>query len=168
VLDIYRSDNAKVVRPLVAGDISDLLERCAAVARIEAPHREIALDVQIERPLRAEHDAQRLERAISNLLGNALKFSRPGGRVTLNARLTGPDSPPHIHIEVGDNGEGIAEADLPRIFDLYQQAETRQRLAGVGLGLAIVKRIVDAHRGSVSVHSQLGVGTTFAIDLPSI
>jgi signal transduction histidine kinase len=166
VLDIYRSDQTNVTRPLTVGDIGEVLDRCAVGARVEATHREIGFDAQIDRPLLAAYDPERLERAVTNLLGNALKFTHPGGRVALAARVVSGDRAPHAHIEVQDTGDGIAEADLARIFDLYQQAETRQRLAGVGLGLAIVKRIVDAHHGAVTVRSQVGVGTTFVIDLP--
>jgi two-component system, sensor histidine kinase and response regulator len=167
VLDIYRSEQAKTVRPLVAGDIGGVLDRCAIAARIEALHRKVELQVRIERPLPVAHDAQRLERAITNLLTNALKFTPAGGCVTLEARAPGRASANQVHIEVRDTGEGIAEAELPKIFDLYRQAESRQRLAGVGLGLAIVKRIIDAHHGDVTVQSRVGEGTVFAIDLPA-
>jgi two-component system sensor histidine kinase/response regulator len=164
VLDIYRTEQTKQTRPLVAGDITEVLERCAVAARIEALHRKVDLQIRIERPLPVAHDAQRLERAIGNLLGNALKFTPPGGCVALEARAAGDAA--SVHIEVRDTGEGIAEDELPGIFDLYRQAESRQRLAGVGLGLAIVKRIIDAHRGQVNVRSQRGAGTVFSIDLP--
>ena len=131
-LDIYRTEQTKQTRPLVAGDIAEVLERCAVAARIEALHRKVDLQTRIQRPLPVAHDAQRLERAIGNLLGNALKFTPPGGCVALEARAPGDAS--SVHIEVRDTGEGIAEDELPGIFDLYRQAESRQRLAGVGLG----------------------------------
>ncbi len=167
VLDIYRTDQTKATRPLVAGDIGRVLDRCAVAARIEALHRKIDLQVSIDRPLSVAHDAERLERAITNLLTNALKFTPPGGSVTLEARAPVGDASDRVHIEVRDTGEGIAADELPRIFDLYRQAESRQRLTGVGLGLAIVKRIVDAHHGEVTVRSHLGEVTVFAIDLPA-
>jgi two-component system sensor histidine kinase/response regulator len=167
VLDIYRTEQTKASRPLVPGDIGGVLDRCAVAARIEALHRKIDLRVSIDRPLPVAHDAQRLERAITNLLTNALKFTPPGGCVTLEARAPARGASEQVHIEVRDTGEGIAENELPRIFDLYQQADSRQRLAGVGLGLAIVKRIIDAHHGEVSVQSQVGVGTVFSIALPA-
>jgi two-component system sensor histidine kinase/response regulator len=167
VLDIYRTEQTQTTRPLLAGDIGAVLDRCAVAARIEALHRKIEFRASIERPLPVAHDAQRLERAITNLLTNALKFTPPGGSVTLEARPARHSASDRVHIEVRDTGDGIAEHELPRIFDLYRQAESRERLAGVGLGLAIVKRIVDAHHGEVNVRSQLGVGTVFAIDLPA-
>jgi two-component system, sensor histidine kinase and response regulator len=166
VLDIYRAEQTKETRPLVAGDIGEVLERCVVAARIEALHRKVDLQIRIERPLPVAHDARRLERAITNLLANALKFTPSGGCVALEARA--PAGAPSVHIEVRDTGEGIADDELPGIFDLYRQADSRQRLAGVGLGLAIVKRIIDAHHGQVNVRSQRGAGTVFSIDLPLV
>jgi two-component system sensor histidine kinase/response regulator len=165
VLDIYRSEQAKPARARVVGDVGAVLERCAVAARIDAAHRQIQLEIHVDRPMTAVHDPQRLERAVGNLLGNALKFTSAGGRVTLEGRLKS-GSPSRLQIVVRDTGDGIADADLPTIFDLYRQAESRQRLAGVGLGLAIVKRIVDAHDGSIGVRSRVGAGTEFTIELP--
>jgi signal transduction histidine kinase len=68
-----------------------------------------------------------------------------------------------VRVEVRDTGAGIPETEIPYIFDLYRQAESRQRGAGVGLGLAIVKRILDAHDATITVKSQLGVGTAFTL-----
>ena len=76
------------------------------------------------------------------------------------------DDSDRVHIEVRDTGEGIAADELPRIFDLYRQAESRQRVTGVGLGLAIVKRIVEAHGGVVAAGKAPGGGAEFVFTLP--
>jgi two-component system sensor histidine kinase BaeS len=165
VLEIYRSDRATIPANLVPGDVAEVLRRCAVAARVEAKRRGVQIDTRFDSPLTAQVDAQRLERAVTNLLGNALKFSNRGGRVTLEARHMGPEQD-RIRIEVRDTGQGIKEAELEHIFELYHQADTLHRTAGVGLGLAIVKRIVDAHGGTVAVRSQIGVGSVFIIELP--
>jgi signal transduction histidine kinase len=167
VLDIYRSDRATAPADLVVGDVADVLRRCAISARVEAKRQGVLLDTHFDGPLGARLDARRLERAVTNLLGNALKFSSRGGRVTLEARTAGHPSEPRIRIEVRDTGRGISEAELPHVFELYRQGDTIHRTAGVGLGLAIVKRIVEAHGGAVGVRSQLGVGSAFIIELPA-
>jgi diguanylate cyclase (GGDEF)-like protein len=169
VLEIYRSDRTLAPAQLIAGDVAEVLRRCGTAAQLEARRRAVVVETRIHGPLLALLDGQRLERAVTNLLGNALKFSSRGGRVSLEAGVViDPEGGRHIHIEVRDTGDGIPEAELPHVFELYRQAHRFARTAGVGLGLAIVKRIVDAHGGTVAVRSQLGVGSVFVIDLPAL
>jgi diguanylate cyclase (GGDEF)-like protein len=165
VLDIYRSEHSQVRAELGPGNVADVLHRCSKNARLEAERRGLKLETRVEGPLPARHDPVRLERAVTNLLTNALKFTPRGGQVTLEARLT--DERRRVYIEVRDNGAGIPESDLAQVFELYRQGDTSERSAGVGLGLAIVKRIVEVHQGSLAVRSQLGVGTAFIIELPA-
>lgn len=109
-------------------------------------------------------DAFRIKQAVFNLVDNALKYNIPGGTVSVTARIEGE----FVTIEVSDTGIGIAEEDLPRIFDRFfrvDKSRSRQR-GGSGLGLAIVKTIVEEHRGHVSVNSIPGRGSTFCVSLP--
>jgi len=102
---------------------------------------------------------------LSNLVGNALKFTQKG---TVTIRLT---SDAHTHsFEVHDTGIGIPEEDLPRVFLPFEQLEPVQRksIPGVGLGLALVKQLVETLGGRLDVMSQVGTGSTFAVHLPSI
>ena len=107
----------------------------------------------------ARLDVELFERAIANLVDNALKFCRRGCTVTLSARRRGD----RVEVTVEDDGPGIPAADLPQLFDRFYQS--RQTVApatgdgGRGLGLAIVKRIAELHGGDVSVESTLGQGT---------
>jgi PAS domain S-box-containing protein len=105
-------------------------------------------------------DRSRMVQVLSNLLGNALKFTRQGGVVVAARAEDGA-----IEIAVSDTGSGIAEADLARIFERFWQAK-RGTTHGVGLGLAIVRGIVEAHGGTVAVSSVCGEGTTFSIRIP--
>ena len=106
-------------------------------------------------------DVDAMSRVFSNLLDNALRFTPPGGQITLRAVREGQ----HLRIEVEDTGSGIDPAQLPRIFDRFWQARTNHR-AGAGLGLAIVMGIVEAHGGRIWAASEPGVGTTFSFTLP--
>jgi two-component system phosphate regulon sensor histidine kinase PhoR len=109
-------------------------------------------------------DESRLQEVIYNLLDNAVKYSKPGGTVFLRAEPAG-DS---VRISVADQGVGIPQADLPRIFErFYRSDKARSReLGGTGLGLSIVKHIVQLHGGTVEAESELGKGTTISMVLP--
>lgn len=121
---------------------------------------ELELDVAPELPdIRA--DRVRLQQVLSNLIGNAIKFVGKGGRVQLRAwcELDG------LHVAVSDNGPGIPDHDLARIFERYERATTQGPL-GVGLGLYISKAIIEAHGGRIWVDSRVGAGTTFYFTIP--
>lgn len=113
-------------------------------------------------------DIELFERAIANLVDNALKFCPAGAHITLGAQRD--LQAPQVLVQVSDTGPGIAEADLPHLFDRFYQA--RQNVApatgegGRGLGLAIVKRIVELHRGHLAVDSAPGRGTVVSLRLP--
>jgi len=121
-------------------------------------------------PLVVDVDVELFERAVANLLDNALKFTPAGGAVVLGAAPVGGQ----VEVSVSDSGAGIPAHDLSRLFDrLYPTRQRRDSVApatsdeGKGLGLAIVKRIVELHHGSVAVASTLGAGTTVTIRLPA-
>ena len=109
-------------------------------------------------------DENRLQEVIYNLLDNAVKYSRPGGTVFLRAEIEGD----RVRISVADQGVGIPEADLPRIFERFYRADkARSReLGGTGLGLSIVKHIVQRHGGTVEAQSTPGKGTTISVLIP--
>jgi signal transduction histidine kinase len=143
-----------------------------------------ARGVRVDLDLRADRhevngDAAKLTQVWCNLLKNAVKFSRPGGRVVVRSsdvsRSSGAGQPAgagggRLRVEVADAGEGVDADLLPRMFDLYEQGDrsvTRQH-AGLGLGLSICKGIVDAHGGSIAAASPgRGRGTTMTVELPA-
>jgi signal transduction histidine kinase len=106
-------------------------------------------------------DRQRIAQVISNLVGNAHKFTPEGGRITLHAEVADGS----VRFEVADTGPGLASQDLPHIFERFWQAR-RVRRGGVGLGLPITKGIIDAHHGRIWARSKAGVGTSFFFTLP--
>ncbi|MFS8068453.1 MAG: ATP-binding protein, partial [Byssovorax sp.] len=105
----------------------------------------------------------RMIQVLSNLVGNALKFTPQGGEITIRVERVGPA----VGFSVRDTGMGIKAENLPHLFDRYWQ-ERATRGAGAGLGLYIVKGIVEAHGGRISVESEVGVGTTFSFTIPLV
>lgn len=110
-------------------------------------------------------DKGQLERVFINLVGNALKFTPQGGKITIKAKLLDANM---IQVSISDTGLGIAEKDLTRIFDEFYRVDNdeNQKLKGTGLGLSLVKYIVEAHKGKLSVTSQLNYGSTFTFTIP--
>ncbi len=106
-------------------------------------------------------DRHRVMQVLSNLIGNSLKFTPPGGRITVEAR----DTDGHALFTVADTGPGIAQENLSDIFSPYWQAKRAERL-GAGLGLPIAKGIVESHGGRIWVESEPERGTTFSFTLP--
>jgi len=106
-------------------------------------------------------DRDRILQVLENLIGNAIKFTKPGGSITLAAEAGAGE----VVFSVSDTGPGIPEADLPHVFERFWQASDRKR-RGAGLGLAIVKGMVEAHGGRIWVTSVVGKGSTFRFSIP--
>jgi signal transduction histidine kinase len=126
------------------------------------------VDLMVEQPARAvplRGNREQLERAVGNLVSNAIKFTGAGGHVRLSSSVD-EDT---VQIECTDTGIGIPEADLSRIFTRFYRATNAQesQVQGTGLGLAIVRTIAEAHGGTVELSSQEGMGTTVTMRLPS-
>lgn len=127
-----------------------------------AHERSVALEWQLPDDLPpAFVDAPRLQQVVSNVVGNAIKFTPPGGRIDVRLRQEGDT----LVISVADTGPGISVAQLPHIFDRYWQGSRSARF-GAGLGLPIAKGIVEAHGGDMWVDSTAGKGSTFHIRVP--
>lgn len=113
----------------------------------------------------AEIDPDLIREAIVNLMSNALRYTPEGGKVLVSVSRTRSD----VSVSVQDTGIGIAKEDIPRVFSRFWRSDaSRERVAGgLGVGLALTKEIVDRHNGTISVDSELGVGTKFTITLPT-
>lgn len=108
-------------------------------------------------------DPDRITQVLDNLLTNAVKYSPEGGPITIKSYVEGQ----HYHLSIVDKGLGIAEAQLPYIFDKFYRVDRRdKRIPGLGLGLSVVKGIVEAHKGEIRIQSQLGQGTSVHIQIP--
>jgi len=145
-------------RTVVGGVISDVVEEFQEQLRSKS----IELKVSIPpTPVLASFDRTRLFQVFANLLGNAIKFTGPGGKIEIGANPTSDG----VTFLVRDTGMGISQSDLPLVFNRLYQAREASPL-GTGLGLFIAKSIVDAHNGRIWVESELGKGTTFYFYLP--
>jgi signal transduction histidine kinase len=111
-------------------------------------------------------DSARVERAVSNLLANAVKYSPDGGDIVVTICQEGDGDDAWATLSVTDQGVGIPADDLPHVFDDYHRGRNVGRLLGTGIGLAIVHRAAEQHGGSVSVRSAEGRGSTVTIRLP--
>lgn len=141
--------------------VSDTLEAFA----VRAENRRVRLEGSSRaEPDVAEFDVRYVERALANLVDNALRHAPDGGRVEITTRTV----PGGAQVRVADDGPGIDPADLPHVFDRFYRGETSRNrtTGGGGLGLAIVKSIAQAHGGSVEVSSVAGRGSTFTLTLP--
>ncbi len=166
LLDLGRIE-AGVGLQLTMQPVRDLVESVVTELRIQARQKSIALQVEVaaETPPVIEADRTLLQRALHNLVENAIKYTPEGGSVwvRVSPRREG------VLFAVQDNGIGVSPVDQPRLFEkFYRSADRRaKRQHGTGLGLAIVKSIVERHGGQVGVESKLGEGSTFYFEIPS-
>jgi signal transduction histidine kinase len=117
--------------------------------------------------LEGEWDAARLQRALSNLLDNSIKYSPRGGEIVIAVEVLSQDQSAHARVTVTDQGIGIPEVDLPHVLDRFYRAGNAERnIAGSGIGLAGAKQIIEQHGGSIEIESEEGAGTTVTIILP--
>ncbi|HEV7595673.1 MAG TPA: PAS domain-containing sensor histidine kinase [Gemmatimonadaceae bacterium] len=161
LLDVNRLDAGKLVVSLAPVDPSTLLTDSLQTLRPLVAEKGIALDLQIETPLpMVIADPDRIQQTLSNLVGNAIKFSPSGSKIVVIARK----DPQAVVISVIDNGKGIAPEQLPRVFDRNWQSSRTDR-QGAGLGLAISKGIVEAHGGKIWIESKQDQGTIASFTL---
>jgi two-component system, OmpR family, phosphate regulon sensor histidine kinase PhoR len=149
-------------------DLMPILRR--AVEVVEEPARARDVEVLLQEPIAPPPpvwgDRESLERLATNLLDNAVKYNREGGRVAVTVEP--PDEPEELVLEVADTGIGIPEESVPRIFERFYRVDKGRARdeGGTGLGLAIVKHVAQSGGGRVEVESEVGVGTVFRVHLP--
>ncbi|HEY0643591.1 MAG TPA: HAMP domain-containing sensor histidine kinase [Nocardioides sp.] len=149
-------------------DLSEVARECCAFVATTAEQSDLELRSTIADGLVVTGEAAGLQRVVSNLLSNALKYSPAGGRVTLTLEPLAVDDEDGVRLTCADTGIGIAAADVDHVFTpFFRSGDTaaRQR-PGTGLGLAITEQVVKRHHGTIDVRSELGAGTTFTVWLP--
>jgi two-component system, OmpR family, phosphate regulon sensor histidine kinase PhoR len=165
VLSLARLESPEIELDLGEIDLQEFLTATLTDwgSRLKAKQLRFNTNIQADLPPLCA-DEGRLQEIVYNLLDNAVKYSKRGGTITVQAQREGD----RIHLRVTDEGIGIRESDVPRIFERFYRADkARSReLGGTGLGLSIVKHIVQLHGGSVGAQSELGRGTTVSVYLP--
>ncbi len=164
VLTVAQSDAGRLALDLREVDLASLIAECAEGTRPAAQERGIALHTDVQPVPPVLGDRARLAQVLDNLVSNALKFTPPGGRVSLRAHTRADE----IVLEVSDTGIGIPASEQRRLFTRFYRTSSAVAAAipGTGLGLAITAMIVERHRGRVSVESREGAGSTFRVILP--
>lgn len=144
--------------------VTELLSSLANEYRFLADAHKIKIDVRLPDRLVTQGDAERLNRAFSNILDNALKYNVDGGRI----EVTGDQSGVELTITVSNTGPGVPEDEIPKVFEQFYRVEKSRSIqhGGAGLGLAIVKRIVELHGGTVRFESRPGAWTRVTVHLP--
>jgi len=145
-------------------ELVGLLKESVDAARPAAEAKEVAVELSADHLAEVNADRARLAQVFDNLLSNAIKFTPAGGFVDVEIVAEGDG----VKVRVSDTGMGISAEDQERLFTRFFRtaAASEQAIQGTGLGLAIVKAIVEGHGGTITVESEVGVGTTFWVELP--
>jgi signal transduction histidine kinase/CheY-like chemotaxis protein len=167
LLDLAKIEAGKLELSLTRVDLAELLEHVASLARVRASNAGVTLDVVVDSqdiaPVTA--DERVVRQILLNLLGNAVKFTERGGRVTLRASCERVGERQNVRFIVEDTGIGIDASEMQRIFEPFHRvAQETRAIEGTGLGLTITQRLVGALGGVLSVTSERGVGSRFVVD----
>jgi signal transduction histidine kinase len=184
VLDLSRIESGNVVIMKAPSDVHELIRLAISDVTPQAKKRELTIETAIAADVQPiTVDSDKIRRVLVNLLGNAVKFTQPKGKVTVRASMHEdkpvgsdrfdvfePERNIYLRVDVIDTGIGIPQDKLDRIFDSFFQVDnssTRQ-FGGTGLGLSIARNFVLAHQGKVSVESTFGTGSTFTFMIPYV
>ena len=176
ILELSKIESRRVPLQFSPIELSTFINKTIELMGSEALRKNIRISVKVEPDIYVEADEDRLRQIIMNLLANGISYTPEGGQVSIHAEPVSSKgigdrmNYDHIRIHISDTGIGIPKKDLPRIFErFYRVDKARSRSSGgTGLGLSIVKHLVELHRGSISVDSKVGNGSTFTIELPVI
>ena len=164
LLTLARAESGQLRMTREAVNVTDMLRDLTDTFSLVAAEKKISLKLDCAPDLSVIGDRQWLDRALFNLIDNAIKYTPDGGQVTVFGRHEDRT----VVLEVADNGRGISPEALPHIFERFYRADPSRskEVQGVGLGLSLVKWIVEEHRGTIRVESQPGRGSRFGIVLP--
>jgi len=163
LLDASRAASGKLGVRLQPTRLARVIEQALDIVEVAARTKNVTLRRALD-DVGALADEVRIEQIVTNLMVNAIKFTPAGGSVGIS--LSHRDG--YARITVTDSGEGIPSEFLPHIFEAFSQADHGNPRGGLGLGLSIVKYLVEAHRGTISVSSDPGHGSTFVVTLPAL
>ncbi|PIQ86206.1 MAG: hypothetical protein COV74_05890 [Candidatus Omnitrophica bacterium CG11_big_fil_rev_8_21_14_0_20_45_26] len=172
VLDISKLESGRMELKAAEFELSDLITQNVSSFDAWANSKVVTLETKLpEGKLKMTADNDMLSQVITNLIGNALKFTPQGGKITVEVKqvpLSDADSTPALQFNVIDNGPGISAADQKKIFEKFSQGSAKpvDKISGTGLGLSISREIVHLHGGRIWVTSQEGMGSCFSFVVP--
>ncbi|MBA7514031.1 Adaptive-response sensory-kinase SasA [subsurface metagenome] len=169
ILDLAKIEAKRFELGKEALELSPFIEEMVTFFQPQAEEGKIQLETAVPTSISlVSADSDKLRQVFTNLLSNAFKFTPEGGKITIEAKNAGSGS--FVEIAIKDTGVGIAEKDVQKVFDKFQQVKSSgskvKRVKGTGLGLAIVRGIVEAHGGRIWVESELNKGSNFIFTLP--
>jgi len=163
LLDLSRIESGRAEMRKTITDVKQLLQLPVERMKPQADRAGLSLIINCPPDLPMVNvDAEQIERVLMNLIHNSIKHTAPGGEIIVSAAI----SENQMMIKVSDNGEGISQQDLPRIFERFYKTDQARASGGTGLVLAIAKHIIEAHAGKIDADSRPGEGATFTITLP--
>jgi PAS domain S-box-containing protein len=170
ILDLSKIEAEKMVLNRSSHDLGEIVEEVGQTMALFAQSREVQLTFQAHKGLpKIDVDRDRVIQVLTNLVGNAVKFTPKEGKVTLNMAdmRQGAALLSHLKVAVSDTGRGIAKEDLGKIFEKFVQVGGKSTdIRGTGLGLPITKALIEQHGGQLWVESELGKGSKFTVSLP--
>lgn len=172
LLDLSRIESGKMEMNFQELDLKGVIEFVSNSLKLQAENKSIQLKCDIADPLpKVYGDREKVEQILTNLIGNAIKFTPEGGEILIMAKPFSGDENRYkkmVSISIQDSGIGIPEEHLSQIFEKFHQVEgsLHRSIGGTGLGLAITKGLVEVHQGKIWVESKLGKGSTFTFTLP--
>jgi signal transduction histidine kinase len=167
LLDLSKLESGEVPLELEPVALAPVIRRVISEFSVGRAVTDVELDADVPDDIMVEADRERIHQVVFNLVDNAVRFTPPGGAVSIRALR---DSDDRIAVEVHDTGVGVAAEHLPRLFERFYRADparSRDDGGGTGIGLAIARSIVEGHGGRIVAESQPGNGATFTFDLPA-
>jgi signal transduction histidine kinase len=173
LLNLSRIESGKIELKFGNLELKGIIELTASSLRPQADVKSIQIEVDISEPLPSVYgDPEKIEQILTNLIGNAIKFTLEGGKITISAKYLSKEKEggygDKVAVSVKDTGIGIPPEHLDAIFEKFHQVEgsLHRSVSGTGLGLAITKGLVEAHQGKIWVESEVQKGSTFTFTLP--
>lgn len=163
LLIISRSENENISNNFIVVDLYNFVEKIMSKMKTQAENKGLLISINEYKKILVKVDASNFERAISNIIQNAVNYTKKG---EIKVIVSGDHK--KANITISDTGVGINEQELPFIFDRFYKAEhSRNDESGSGLGLCISKQIIEQHKGNIIIESKIGVGTTVNITIPN-
>jgi signal transduction histidine kinase len=166
ILDLTKMESGKLQMSFMVNNINQVIRETIDAQKDVAASRGLSIKLELDENLPTlPFDSDRITQVMSNLLNNAIKFTKNGGITITTVNKTESN---HIVVSVKDTGRGIASSWVPKVFEKFQQVESKENNeeGGTGLGLAICREIIERHGGKISVESEEGAGATFSFILP--